>query len=83
MREMPTTVTSSPSRRTAASPKRIGPPFSGTSPRWPYSVSCSMNTTGLSSRMAAFSRPLASAGVEGTATSRPGTWRKKASKQCE
>ncbi len=35
MREMPMIVTSSPSRRMAASPKRIGPPFSGTSPRWP------------------------------------------------
>ena len=35
MREMPITVTSFPSRRIAASPKRIGPPFSGTSPRWP------------------------------------------------
>ena len=42
-----------------------------------------MKITGLSSRMAAFSRPLASAGVEGTATSRPGTCRKSASKQCE
>ena len=35
MREIPTIVTSSPSRRIAASPKRIGPPFSGTSPFLP------------------------------------------------
>ena len=42
-----------------------------------------MKITGLSSRMAALSRPLASAGVDGTATSRPGTCRKKASKECE
>ena len=31
-----------------------------------------MKMTGFSSRIAVFSRPLASAGVEGTATSRPG-----------
>ncbi len=42
-----------------------------------------MNTTGLSSRIAALSRPLASAAVEGVATSRPGTCRNIASRQCE
>ena len=42
-----------------------------------------MKITGLSSRIAALSRPLASAAVEGTATSRPGTCRNSASKQCE
>ena len=42
-----------------------------------------MNTTGLSSRIAAFSSPLASAGVDGTASSIPGTCRKIASRQCE
>ena len=42
-----------------------------------------MKITGLSSRMAAFSSPLASAAVEGTATSSPGTCRNIASRQCE
>ena len=34
----------------------------------------SMNTTGLSSRMAAISMPFASRGVEGITTLRPGMW---------
>ena len=38
-----------------------------------------MKITGLSSRIAAFSRPFASAGVDGTATSSPGTCRNIAS----
>ncbi len=42
-----------------------------------------MKTTGLSSRIAAFSSPFASAGVLGTATSSPGMWRYIASRQCE
>jgi hypothetical protein len=42
-----------------------------------------MNTTGLSSRIADFSRPLASAAVVGTATSSPGTCRYSASHECE
>ena len=42
-----------------------------------------MKITGLSSRIAALSSPLASSGVEGTATSSPGTWRYIASRQCE
>ncbi len=42
-----------------------------------------MKMTGLSSRIAAFSRALPSAGVEGQATSRPGTWRYMASKEWE
>jgi hypothetical protein len=33
-----------------------------------------MKITGLSSRMADLSRPLASAGVDGRTTLRPGTW---------
>ena len=33
--------------------------------------------------MAVFSRPLASSGVEGTATFRPGTWVNMASSECE
>ena len=42
-----------------------------------------MKITGLSSRIAAFSSALPSAGVEGQATSRPGTCRYIASKLCE
>ena len=42
-----------------------------------------MKITGFSSRIAVFKRPLASAAVEGTATSSPGTCRKSASRQCE
>jgi hypothetical protein len=42
-----------------------------------------MKMTGLSSRMDAFSSALPSAGVEGQATSRPGTCRYIASKECE
>ena len=42
-----------------------------------------MKITGLSSRIAAFSSALPSAGVEGQATSSPGTCRKSASKLCE
>ena len=69
MREMPTIVTSSPSRRIAAWPKStVWSSSSGTSPRWPYRYSCSMKTTGLSSRIADLSSPLASAAVEGAAT---------------
>ncbi len=42
-----------------------------------------MKITGLSSRIAALSRPFASAGVLGTATSSPGTCRYIASRQWE
>ncbi len=42
-----------------------------------------MKITGLSSRIADFKSPFASAGVEGTATSRPGTCRYSASNECE
>ena len=37
-----------------------------------YSTLCSMNTTGFGSRMAACSRPLASAGLDGITTLSPG-----------
>ena len=86
MREMPTIVTSSPSRRTAALPNGTrwsSSSASGTSPRWPYRYSCSMKITGLSSRIALFNSPFASAGVEGTATSSPGTCTYSASNECE
>ena len=39
--------------------------------------------TGLSSRIAAASSPLASAGPEGMTTTRPGRWQKSASRLCE
>ena len=42
-----------------------------------------MNSTGSSSRMAAFSRPFASAALEGATTLRPGTWAKYWSNDCE
>ena len=42
-----------------------------------------MKITGLSSRIAALSSPLASAAVLGTATSRPGTCRYQDSSECE
>src|SRR5216110_3054650 len=40
-------------------------------------------TTGLSSRIAVFIRPLASYGPEGNATLRPGTWLTQACSDCE
>ena len=46
----------------------------GTGPRSRYSAMCSMKITGLSSSIAASSRPCASAGVAGTTTLSPGTW---------
>ncbi len=42
-----------------------------------------MKITGLSSRMAALSRPLASFGSEGMATTRPGMWANQLSKAWE
>ena len=68
-------MTSVPSRRMTALPSGIRKSgSSGTSPLTAYSVSASMKMTGLSSRMADFSSPLASAGVEGRTTLSPGTW---------
>ena len=40
-------------------------------------------TTGLSSRMAVFISPLASYGVDGRATLRPGMWLTQACSDCE
>ena len=42
-----------------------------------------MKTTGSSERIALLSRPLASAGVAGRITVRPGTWAYQASSRCE
>ena len=74
---------SRPERFTSDTP--IGKVYSasGTSPLTPYSRECSMNMTGLSDRIAVFSRPLASYGVDGMTTSRPGTWANQASRLCE
>lgn len=41
------------------------------------------NSTGSLDRMAVFSRPLASAGVDGMAMGRPGVWKKWVSVDCE
>ena len=72
--EKDTSVTSRPARAMRALPMGIRNSSSdGTSPVLPYKISFSRNTTGLLSRMALLSRPLASAGVEGATTLRPGT----------
>ena len=47
---------------------------SGTSELWPYMISFSRKITGLGSRIAAFSKPLASAAFHGATTLRPGQW---------
>ncbi|OGK81944.1 MAG: hypothetical protein A2X52_17115 [Candidatus Rokubacteria bacterium GWC2_70_16] len=73
MWEIPTMVTSSPSARTRARPKDTVYGGSGTGPVTPWSSRCSTNMTGLSSRMLWISAPLASWGVEGATTLRPGT----------
>ena len=46
----------------------------GTSKPWPYSSSFSRKITGLGSRIAALSNPLASAAEYGATTFSPGTW---------
>ena len=74
MREYATTVTSVPSRFTSAMP--IGTVYRsscGTSPRVSYSARLSMKITGSSSRTALRRSPLASYGVDGATTLRPGT----------
>src|SRR5918994_2015839 len=50
-------------------------------PNW--TASCARTMTGLSPRIAAESRPLASNGVDGIATTRPGMCAKSASRLCE
>src|SRR5205814_1511559 len=74
MRECAQIVMCSPGRFTSflSSGTRCSP--SGTSPLTAYVPSFSMNITGLSSRIADFNMPLASAGVPGATTFRPGTW---------
>ncbi len=67
------TVTSLPSRFTAALPSGTRCSPSGTSSREPPSPPCSNTITGLSSRIALLSRPFMSAGPEGTTSLSPGT----------
>src|SRR6266542_1900588 len=70
-----TIVTPDPSRLTSATPRGITKSSpGGTGPLVWYIILSSNTTTGLSSRMAALSRPFASAGVAGRATFSPGTW---------
>ena len=82
--EYETMVTSLPGRFTSETPMGTRKSsLSGTSPFTWYSVACSMKNTGSSSRMADFSSPLASAGVPGATTFRPGKWAQMASGVCE
>ena len=77
-------VTSSPGRLTSATPSGITKSSSsGTGPFVAKFILSSKTTTGLSSRIAAFSSPFASAGVAGSATLSPGTWASQACSDCE
>ena len=59
-------------------------PLSGTGPLIArYIFLCSRKRTGSSSRIAARSRPAASAGVAGATTCNPGVWTNIASMLCE
>src|SRR5262249_47736671 len=75
-----TTVASAPSRRMAAWPIGTISSPSGTGPfARRYKYLCSKYTTGLSSRIAAFSNPLASYASDGATTFRPGRCTNQAS----
>ena len=76
-------VRSLPGRFTSALPRGIRYSPSGICSFLAYSSLCSRNTTGSSHRMADFSRPLASAPVEGQTTFRPGMWVNSASRHWE
>ena len=69
-----TRVTSLPGRLTSALPRGTRYSPSGTSPFQPYMHLRFEEDTGLSSRMAVLRSPLASAGVAGATTLRPGMW---------
>src|SRR5438445_310947 len=66
-----TIVTSVPARLISATPSGTTNSSSGTGPLAPKMARGSKYSTGLSSRMAALSRPLASYGVDGSTTLRP------------
>src|SRR4051812_33434837 len=76
-----TTVMSEPGRTTFASPSVATSP--STSPFIEYRRLCSKNNTGLSSRIAAFSSALASAGVDGATSLSPGMPWNQATGVCE
>ncbi len=83
MRDQDTRVMSPPSRATFAIPIGSSCPSIGISPFASYSTLCSMKTTGFGSRMADFSRPLASAELLGITTLSPGIWLTQVSSVCE
>src|SRR6266403_5297879 len=78
-----TMVTSVPARLMSATPKGTVYSSAGTGPLTRYIILSSKMTTGLSSRMAVFISPLASYGVDGRATLRPGMWLTQACGGCE
>src|SRR4029079_19639879 len=80
MIELPTIVRSRPGRRPAALPIGTRYASSGPGPRVLYSSLCSKISTGLGSSIAASNRPLASCGVDGCTTFKPGTWANQASR---
>ena len=76
-------LTSRPSRFTSATPNGIVYSPCGTIPFQAYIILSSYTITGLSSRTAVLISPLASAGVDGMATLRPGMWDVHACRLCE
>ena len=76
-------MTSRPGLSTAARPISATCSPSGTSPLVLYRARFSSTSTGSSSRIAAASRPLASAQVAGATTFSPGTWAYQTSRFCE
>src|SRR5438445_107569 len=78
-----TIVMSLPARLMSATPNGIVYSSTGTGPLSLYIILSSKNTTGLSSRIAVFRRPLASYGVDGNTTFKPGIWENQACSDCE
>ena len=83
IQDQATMVTSVPCRMIDALPSGTRYSSSGTSPLMPSSCLCSMNSTGLLSRIAEAISPLASAGVDGMTVFRPGIWVNQASMDWE
>ena len=78
------TVAAAPSLAMRAFPNGISYGVSGTGPLSErYKRLCSKKSTGFGSRIARASNPLASQGVAGNATFRPGMWQNQASLDCE
>src|SRR5207302_2307437 len=76
-------VASAPVRSTLAFPRGSTCSPSGTSPLFASRLLCSKNSTGSGSRIAAASRPLASAGLDGATTLMPGIAIAQVSTLCE